>query len=104
MSKKDKRLNSVERILSRAVGAGVATSVTTGIVAAVGTAGTGTAISTLSGVAATRATLAVLGGGTLAAGGLGIAGGAVVLGGIGIAGGIVGPHILKKLKANNVLV
>ena len=47
-----------------------------------GTAGTGAAISGLSGVAATNATLAWLGGGTLAAGGLGMAGGAAVLGGL----------------------
>lgn len=46
------------------------------------TAGTGTAISTLGGVAATNATLAWLGGGTLAAGGYGMAGGVMVLGGI----------------------
>lgn len=58
------------------------------------TASTGTAISTLSGVAATNATLAWFGGGSLAAGGLGMAGGMAVLGGIvagpvlAIAGGI----------------
>ena len=46
------------------------------------TASTGTAISTLSGVAATNATLAWLGGGSLAAGGYGMAGGMMVLGGI----------------------
>lgn len=46
------------------------------------TAGTGTAISSLGGVAATNATLAWLGGGTLAAGGYGMAGGMMVLGGI----------------------
>jgi len=45
-------------------------------------AGTGTAISTLSGAAATNATLAWLGGGTLAAGGAGVAGGLMVLGGL----------------------
>lgn len=45
-------------------------------------ASTGTAISTLSGVAATNATLAWLGGGSLAAGGYGMAGGTLVLGGI----------------------
>lgn len=50
-----------------------------------GTASTGTAIAALSGAAATNATLAFLGGGSLAAGGLGIAGGTAVLGGI-IAG------------------
>lgn len=45
-------------------------------------ASTGTAIGTLSGVAATNATLAWLGGGSLATGGFGMAGGMVVLGGI----------------------
>lgn len=45
-------------------------------------AGTGTAISTLSGAAATNATLAWLGGGALSAGGGGMALGAMVLGGI----------------------
>lgn len=47
-----------------------------------GAASTGTAISSLSGVAATNATLAWLGGGSLAAGGYGMAGGMMVLGGI----------------------
>jgi hypothetical protein len=53
------------------------------------TASTGTAISTLSGVAATNATLAWFGGGSLAAGGLGMAGGAMVLGGL-----VAGPALL----------
>lgn len=52
-------------------------------------AGTGTAISALSGVAATNATLAWLGGGTLAAGGLGVAGGTMVLGAM-----VAGPAVL----------
>lgn len=43
-------------------------------------ASTGTAIASLSGAAATNATLAFLGGGSLAAGGLGMAGGIAVLG------------------------
>lgn len=46
------------------------------------TATTGTAIGTLSGVAATNATLAWLGGGALSVGGFGMAGGMVVLGGL----------------------
>ncbi|WP_442597675.1 hypothetical protein [Neobacillus sp. D3-1R] len=46
------------------------------------TATTGTALGTLSGVAATNATLAWLGGGALSAGGLGMAGGMAVLGGL----------------------
>lgn len=45
-------------------------------------ASTGTAISALSGAAATNATLAFFGGGSLAAGGLGMAGGTAVLGGL----------------------
>lgn len=47
-----------------------------------GAASTGAAISGLSGVAATNATLALLGGGTLAAGGAGVAGGTMLLAGI----------------------
>ena len=43
-------------------------------------ASTGTAISSLSGAAATNATLAWLGGGTLASGGMGVAGGTLALG------------------------
>lgn len=49
---------------------------------ALATASTGTAIASLHGVAATNATLAWFGGGSIAAGGAGMAGGAVVLGGI----------------------
>ena len=56
-----------------------------------GTASTGTAISALSGVAASNAALAWLGGGVVAAGGAGVAGGSFILSllgpiGIGIAG------------------
>ena len=57
----------------------------TGVVGAVCSASTGTAISSLSGAAATNATLAWLGGGSLAAGGGGVAAGATVLAGIKIA-------------------
>lgn len=49
-----------------------------------GTASTGTAIGGLSGAAATNATLAWLGGGSLAAGGGGMALGTIVLGGIAV--------------------
>lgn len=51
-------------------------------VGAAATASTGAAIGGLSGVAATNATLAWLGGGALSAGGLGMAGGMAVLGGL----------------------
>lgn len=53
-----------------------------GLVSLIGSASTGTAISSLSGVAATNATLAWFGGGSLATGGAGMAGGFWVLGGI----------------------
>jgi hypothetical protein len=72
-------------------------------VMAFGAASTGTAIATLSGVAATNATLAFLGGGTLAAGGLGIAGGTMVLGGLvagpalAIMGFVMGAKASKNL-------
>lgn len=71
-----------------------AAGATTSAVMALGTASTGTAISTLSGVAATNATLAALGGGSIAAGGGGIALGTAILGsatlGIGLlVGGII---------------
>lgn len=62
---------------------------TYGGVMALGTASTGTAIGGLSGVAATNATLAWLGGGSLAAGGGGMALGSTVLGGI-----VAGPALL----------
>ena len=57
-------------------------------------ASTGTAIAALSGAAKKNATLAWLGGGSLAKGGLGVAGGSVVLGGIvigavAVVGGII---------------
>lgn len=64
-------------------------------------ASTGTAIASLSGAAATNATLAFFGGGSLAAGGIGMAGGAAVLGGL-VAGpavmvlGFVAGHVSKK--------
>jgi len=51
-------------------------------------ASTGTAIASLSGAAATNATLAWLGGGSLATGGFGMAGGMAVLGGI-VAGPVL---------------
>ena len=52
------------------------------LVSLLGSASTGTAISGLTGVAATNATLAWFGGGSLAAGGAGMAGGTAVLGGL----------------------
>lgn len=72
------------------VGAGVLLGWGTyGGVMTLGTASTGAAIGGLSGVAATNATLAWLGGGSLAAGGGGMALGTMVLGGI-----VAGPALL----------
>jgi len=67
-----------------ASGAGGATAgfVAYGAVGALGVASTGTAISSIGGIAAYNATMAWLGGGALSAGGLGIAGGVWVLGSI----------------------
>lgn len=70
--------------------AGVAAS--QGVVALVGlfgTASTGTAISSLGGAAAWNATLAWLGGGSLAAGGGGMALGTLVLGGIAVGSALM---------------
>lgn len=67
-------------------------------------ASTGTAISSLAGVAATNATLAAIGGGSLAAGGMGIAGGTAILGAavaapiFAIAGWAYDSHGDKALK------
>jgi hypothetical protein len=67
-------------------------------------AGTGTAIGTLGGAAATNATLAWLGGGTLASGGMGMAGGVAVLGALAagpallIFGSVLGAKADQKLN------
>lgn len=71
-----------------------AAGATTSAVMALGTASTGTAIASLSGVAATNATLAALGGGAIAAGGGGVALGTTMLGaatlGVGLlVGGVI---------------
>ena len=67
------------------------------------TASTGTAISALSGVAATNATLAWFGGGAITAGGLGMGVGAAVLGGIGAAPVLAIGGVLLAAKARENL-
>lgn len=75
-----------------------------GGVMTLGAASTGTAISALSGAAATKATLAAIGGGSLASGGLGIAGGTAILGAavagpiLAIAGWAYDSHGTEALK------
>ena len=73
-----------------------------GAATAFASASTGTAIASLSGAAATNATLAFFGGGSLAAGGLGIAGGTMVLGGLvaGPALAVLGFVMGAKASAN----
>lgn len=96
-------------ILSGLSGAAVGTAggiaasgATTFIVGAVGTASTGTALSTLSGVALTNATLAFLGGGSLAAGGGGIALGTAVLGAVSFGAGILAGGLIIGIVGNNL--
>ena len=94
------------------VGAGVAVvtlgpTAAMGIATTFGVASTGTAIASLSGAAATNATLAFFGGGSLAAGGLGMAGGTAVLGGLvagpalAVLGVVMGAKASKNLDAAN---
>ncbi|EMN7335705.1 chemotaxis protein [Vibrio vulnificus] len=64
-----------------AAGAAAAYAVYGGVMA-VAAASTGTPIAALSGAAAYNATMAAIGGGSIAAGGFGMAGGAMVLGGV----------------------
>lgn len=80
-----------------------AAGATAAAVAATATASTGVAIGSLSGAAATNATLAALGGGAIAAGGGGMALGATVLGastlGVGLlVGGIIFNFTGSKLS------
>ena len=91
---------------------GIGTGAVTGALAALGaygsvgmlaTVSTGTAIGTLSGAAATNATLAWLGGGALAAGGFGMAGGMVALGGIVLGPALAVGGFLMASKAEEAV-
>lgn len=94
-------LTGIGTSLASGVAAGVASNIgITALVMSIGTASTGTALSALSGAAATNAFLAFLGGGSLAAGGGGMALGSIVLGGITFApavliGGFIMDEIMK---------
>ena len=79
-----------------------AAGATTAAVMALGTASTGTAIASLSGVAATNATLAALGGGALAAGGGGIALGTAVLGGATLGVGLLVGGIIFNITGSKL--
>lgn len=89
---KNVSIGAVNTLGGLATGAGTGALLAWGTyngVAALGTASTGTAIGTLSGVAAKNATLAWLGGGALKVGGGGMALGSVVLGSL-----VAGPALL----------
>lgn len=76
---------STNQSVAGGVGAGSAVAIGSwSLVSVAGTASTGTAIGSLTGAAATHATLAWFGGGALAAGGAGMAGGVAMLGGIAL--------------------
>ena len=79
-----------------------AAGATTSAVIALGTASTGTAISSLSGVAATNATLAALGGGSIAAGGGGMALGTAVLGGATLGVGLLVGGIIFNVTGSKL--
>lgn len=79
-----------------------AAGATTSAVMALGTASTGTAIASLSGVAATNATLAALGGGAIAAGGGGMALGSMVLGGATLGVGILVGGVIFSVTGSKI--
>lgn len=83
-------------------GAFAASGATTAAVMALGTASTGTAISSLSGVAATNATLAALGGGSIAAGGGGMALGTMVLSGTTLGVGILIGGVIFSFTGSHI--
>lgn len=87
---------------SAATSVGVSSGVTAAVTA-YATASTGTAISSLSGAAATNATLAVLGGGTLAEGGGGMALGATVLNVVAIGPALLVGGSIVKVQGSKAL-
>lgn len=79
-----------------------AAGATTAAVMALGTASTGTAIASLSGIAATNATLAALGGGALAAGGGGMALGSTMLGVSTLGVGLLVGGVIFNITGNKI--
>lgn len=75
---------------------------TTTLISALGIASTGTSISSLSGIAATNAIYAALGGGVISAGGGGIAAGTVVLGGTTLGIGLLAGGFLFEKYAESM--
>lgn len=79
-----------------------ASGAATAAIMALGTASTGTAISTLSGAAATNAVLAWLGGGAIAAGGGGMALGTAILGGATLGAGLLLGGIIFNITGSTL--
>jgi hypothetical protein len=79
-----------------------AAGATTAAVMALGTTSAGTAIASLSGIAATNAVLAVLGGGSLAAGGGGMALGTTILGVSTLGVGLLIGGVIFSIVGNSV--
>lgn len=103
-----RNIQLVATSIAQGVGSGVASGVLTAFGAysaagALATASTGTAIGSLSGVAATNATLAFFGGGSLAAGGFGVADGMAVLGGLVTAPMLAVASCVLDSKMNQML-
>ena len=92
----------ISGMLRSAAGGVAASAAAYGMVGSLAAASTGTAISTLSGAAATNATLAWLGGGTLAAGGGGVAVGTLVLGGFAAAPALLCAGFVMQSEAEKV--
>ncbi len=86
-----------------AAAAAIASGSTSYAVGALATAGTGTAISSLGGAAASNAALAWLGGGTLAAGGGGMAAGAMIASGVAAAPALAVGGVLLLAKGKESL-
>jgi len=96
----------IEAVASLAAGAGAGYLMAAGAYGAAslfGVASTGTAISTLAGVAAHNATLAWLGGGALAAGGGGMAAGGLVLGGLALGPALAVAGLVNAAVAHKSL-
>lgn len=99
----DKTITLADVAMNATKGTAIGVSTALGswaLVSVAGTASTGTALSSLSGIAATNATLAWFGGGSLAAGGGGMALGTTVLGGVVAIGAIAFTGIYSHLQAN----
>ena len=95
-------LGGVKGAAAGTAGGFAAAGATTSAVVALGTASTGTAISSLSGIAATNATLAALGGGALSAGGGGMALGTAILGGATLGVGLLVGGVIFNITGSKL--